>query len=340
MKIFITGATGYIGWELCKRLLSEGHEVTALCRNPQKANKADNLKWVEGSFEDAASIRTAMQGCTQVYHCGALARVWDKDSGAFYRVNVLGTENVLDAARFHGIEKLVLTSTAGVIGKSLSNLMTEDDPRLEPFDNDYDLTKFMAEEKVLEYAREGRWAVIVNPSRVYGPGNDSPSNAVTNTLKRFLRQPFYFVPGDGSPKSNYVFVGDVVDGHIRAMEFGASGEKYILGGENLSYNELFECFEKISGLRRRRIEVPKGIFSIIAGMAVGWSNLSGHGPFVTPSYARRLFHPRLLSTKKAESMLGYQITPMMTGLAITLQSLGFENCHTRANGITANLVSI
>jgi nucleoside-diphosphate-sugar epimerase len=335
MKIFLTGATGFIGWELCKRLLSEGYEVNALCRNLAKTTHMEGLKWVEGSLEDAASVRAAMEGCSQVYHCGALARVWDADPGAFYRVNVEGTENVLDAARYHNVEKLVMTSTAGVIGKSLSTAMTEDDPRLEPFDNDYDLTKFLAEEKVLAYAKEGRWAVIVSPSRVYGPGNESPSNAITNTLKRYLKQPFYMVPGDGNQQCNYVFVGDVVAGHIKAINQGTSGEKYILGGENVSYNQLFKCFEAVSGLRRRRISVPQGLFSFVATILVGWSNLSGQPPLVTPFYARRLFHSRMLSTQKAETRLGYQITPLMTGLAITLQSLGFEKKVSMAEGLLA-----
>lgn len=324
MKIFITGATGFVGWELCKELLLQGHEVVALCRNIAKAPKQEGLTWVEGNLEDPQSIRQAMEGCTQVYHCAALARVWASDPTAFFRINVVGTENVLDAARHHHIEKLVLTSTAGVIGKSLSTPMTEEDPRLEPYDNDYDLTKFMAEEKVLEYAREGRWAVIASLSRVYGPGVDSPSNAVTNTLKRYLRQPFYLVPGDGKAKCNYVFIRDAVAGHILAMEKGTSGEKYIIGGENISYNELFECFEKASGLRRRRISVPQGIFSFVATLLVGWSNLSGQPPMFTPFYVKRLYHARMLSTKKAETMLGYKITPTLAGLAITLEALGYE----------------
>lgn len=323
MKIFITGATGFVGWELCKSLLSQGNEVIALCRSLSKTQPMQGLKWVEGNLEDAASVRAAMEGCTQVYHCAALARVWAADPGAFFRINVMGTENVLDAARYHNIEKLVLTSTAGVIGKSLSKPMTEDDPRLEPFDNDYDLTKFMAEEKVLEYAREGRWAVIVSLSRVYGPGIASPSNAVTNTLKRYLHQPFYMVPGNGEQRCNYVFIGDVVRGHIQAMERGTPGEKYIIGGENVSYNELFACFEKASGLRRRRIAVPQGIFSFVASILVGWSNLSGQPPLFTPFYAKRLFHSRMLSTQKAETMLGYQITPLIKGVAITLEGLGY-----------------
>lgn len=323
MKIFLTGATGYVGWEICKRLIKDGHEVNALCREPAKTMPMENLNWKEGSLENIASVLGAMEGCAHVYHCGGLARVWDSDSQAFYRANVLGTENVLEAARQHNVERLVFTSSAGVIGKSLSTPMTEDDPRLEPFDNDYDLTKYLAGEKVLEYAREGRFAVIVYPSRIYGPGIDSLTNVVTNAFSRYLRQSFYLVPGDGRSECNYVFIGDVVDGHIRAMQYGKPGEKYILGGENCSYNRLFDLFEKVSGEKRRRISIRSGVLNVASMVLLSWAKLTGTPPFITPWYARRLFHPQLLSSGKAEAILGYHITPLLEGLEITLGSMGF-----------------
>jgi nucleoside-diphosphate-sugar epimerase len=324
MKYFISGGTGYIGWELCQRLLQDGHEVVALCRNLNGRVQLPGLTWKEGRLENTETLKQAMEGCNFVFHCAALARLWDPDPNAFYRVNVTGTENVLAAARATNIERLVFTSTAGVYGKSLSLPLCEEDPRLEPFDNDYDYTKYLAEESIKAYAAEGNWGVIVSPSRVYGPGNDSPSNAVTNTLIRYIRQNFYLVPGDGKPKSNYVFVQDVVDGHIKALEKGTSGEKYTLGGENISYNQLFEYFENLTGLKRRRISVSAAQIWFIAQIMQGWNKLTGKAPLITPWYARRMFHPRLLSTEKAEKNLGYKVTPMEEGLSITLKALGIE----------------
>ena len=328
MKFFITGGTGFIGEGLINRLLNEGKEVVALCRSDKGLMEKEGLAWKKGSLEDADSLIRAMEGCTHVFHCAGLARLWDPDTEAFFRVNVKGTENILAAASYHDVEKLVYTSTAGVLGRSLSSPISEEDPRLEPFDNDYDLTKYLAEERVREYAAGGRQAVIVSPSRVYGPGTLSQSNSVTKTLVNYIRQNFYLVPGNGAPRSNYVFVDDVVEGHMLAMQKGAPGEKFTLGGENLSYNELYEQFKMVTGLERRRISIPAGAITLGAYTMMGWTRISGRPPVITPWFAKRLFHDRMLSIEKAESVLGYRATPMKEALSRTLEFLGYEPVKT------------
>ncbi len=324
MKAFITGATGFVGQAICRRLLADGHTVVGMGRNTSAMFKYKNLAWIKAELEDSSAILEGMSGCTHVFHCGALARVWNRDPSAFFRANVSGTENVLDAARRNGIERLVFTSTAGVIGRSLSTPMKEDDPRLEPFDNDYDLTKHLAEQKVLEYASQGHWAVIVRPSRIYGSSNLSPSNAVTNTLRRYLQNGYYLVPTDGSYMSNYVYIDDVVDGHLKAISNGINGEAYILGGENLSYNDLFNYFKTLTGVTRKSIRVSPAMASFASYLMLGWSKLIGTDPFVTPSFAKRIFCNRLLSSNKARDHFGYTITPMAIGLQKTLEDIGFS----------------
>jgi len=132
MKIFVTGATGYIGNNLAKRLAAEGHTIYALCRSAEKASLLahDNIKICDGDITDIKSVRTAMSGCEQVYHLAAYARVWAKDTSQYYLLNVEGTKNVLDAARELGIEKIVVTSTAGVLGPSGDRPVKEDDERI------------------------------------------------------------------------------------------------------------------------------------------------------------------------------------------------------------------
>ena len=323
IKYFLTGATGYIGDALCRRLLNDGNEVVALYRTEIPLFQHENLHWVKGHLEDPDSLFRAMEGCTHVFHCAGLARQWHPDKNAFYKINVAGTENVLQAAATHKIEGLVFTSSAGVIGKSMGVPMTEDDARLEPFDNDYDLTKHLAEEKVRQFARNHQ-AVIVNPSGVFGPGLPSPSNPISKTLKNYIENPFYFVPGNGESIRNFVFIDDVVNGHLLAMEKGSSGERYIIGGENISFNELFGHFEKLTGLKRIRVTVPEGIFKVISPLVLGISKLMNKEPFITPAWARRLFHPRLLSSQKAIDELGYAFTPVKEGLIKTLDSMGYE----------------
>lgn len=299
MKAFVTGATGFVGQAICRRLLADGHTVVGMGRNTNTMFKHKNLAWIKAELENPTSMMEGMCGCTHVFHCGALARVWDRDPSAFFRANVTGTENVLDAARRNGIERLVFTSTAGVVGRSLSTPMKEDDPRLEPFDNDYDLTKHLAEQKVFEYASQGHWAVVVRPSRVYGSSNTSPSNAVTNTLRRYLKYGYYLTPSEDSYKSNFVYLDDVVDGHLKAIDHGMSGEAYILGGENLSYRELFNYFETVSGVSKKSIRVSPAMASFASHIMLGWSKLIGTDPFLTPSFAKRIFCNRLLSSNKA-----------------------------------------
>lgn len=323
MKILVTGATGYIGWELCKRLVAEGNEVQAMCRAMAHQPMLPGLTWVQANVEDKASVRMAMDGCRQVYHAAAFARLAAHDTTQFYRTNVDGTQHVLEAAAYHDVERVVFTSTAGVIGRSLSVPMKEDDARIEPFDNDYDLSKHMAEVCVRAYAKNGNSAVIVNPSRVVGPGNMRFASAVNRTISNYLRYPFYLVPGSGEANGNYVYIGDVINGHLLAMQHGTNGERYILGGTNISYNNLFALLNKITGLHRRKIALPQMAIATFAYLNIGYKYLRKEDATITPELSKRLCQHRMLSHEKASSELGYQPTDLETSLRKTLAFLGF-----------------
>ena len=324
MKIFVTGATGYIGGQLMRRLIEDGHNVVALCRQIPDKPAMEGLTWKTGSLEDRGSIIHAMKDCSLVYHLGAVSNPWYPDPKIYYRVNVLGTENILEAAEIHLIEKLVFTSTVGVYGKSLSVPLTEDDPRLEPFDNAYDITKAIAEQRVRSYAAKGHHAVIVNPARVYGPGKNTKANTMTRVIRDFISNSYYMVPDKGEAKHSYVFVEDIVEGHLLAMERGRSGENYILGGDNISYNEFFEALENLTGLKRKKIGVPGMMIYYLAKCNMLWTKVSNRNPFLTPSYATLISTSHTFNTNKARIELGYIPLTIKEGLLETLDVIGFK----------------
>ena len=175
MKVYLTGGTGYISARLIAKLLDTGHEVMALYRAKKPSFERQGLHWVFGDLQQVESLRSGMQGCEQVYHLAALARLWHADMTAFYTMNVKGTENILRAAMDAGVQKMVFTSTAAIFNYSLNRMVSESDPFPETFEDEYARTKFLAEQKVIEAVQKGFHAVMVHPSRVYGPGDPVPA---------------------------------------------------------------------------------------------------------------------------------------------------------------------
>jgi nucleoside-diphosphate-sugar epimerase len=322
MKILITGATGYIGQSLALKLASHEHQVHVLVRNQLSpaVPQHSNVRVFGGDIGDRSSIARAIKGCDRVFHVAGISRLWAKDRSLFYDVNVTGTRNLLQEAMEKGVKKFVYTSSCAVFGPSFKEPISEKDPRMTSFSNDYDLSKFIAECLVKEYSHRGLFAVIVNPSRVYGPGLQTASNPITRLIARSLEGKMVLLPGCKDVLANYAFIGDVVDGHIAAMYKGISGERYILGGENLSYRDVFSIIkEEINSLKMVNLapSVMKGI---------GWIELIKHKvtgiePAFTPAIIDRLTKNAALNCGKALQQLGYQITPFREGVRKTISTL-------------------
>ena len=259
-KIFITGATGFIGRKLAHKLAEEGNEVVALIRSKPKANdlKHERISFVEGDLFNHSALETGMEACNEVYHLAAFASVWAKGD-TFAQVNINGTLNILDAAKKTGVEKIVVTSTAGVIGPAIDGPVNEETPRQVDFFTDYESTKYESELKIKERVGSGQHVVIVNPTRVYGPGPLNVSNSVTKLVKQYTEGKWKFMPGDGHSTGNYVFVDDVINGHILAMAHGKAGERYLLGGEDATYHELFDTIAVIGGKKYKLYKMPLGV---------------------------------------------------------------------------------
>lgn len=321
MKVFVSGATGFIGIQLVKRLVKEGHEVHALFRSEFKANliRHPGVKLCKGDILDHESLDHAMAGCEEAYHTAAFAGVWAKDPELVFRLNVDGAINVIEAAGRQGVRRVVLTSTAGILGPSANEAVHESSPAPESFFTDYEASKFQLEKQLLGRTDTDPEVVIVNPTRVYGPGYLSESNGVTKMIKQYVEGKWRLIPGKGNSSGNYVFVEDVVTGHLLAMLKGRPGERYVLGGENISYNQLFEFVREASGVRKKLFKIPLWIMLAAAGVMKGFSKISGLPPLIVPNLVRKFNHNWIVSSEKAIRELGYQPINALTGIQLTVK---------------------
>lgn len=327
MKLLITGSTGYIGQRLALAAAQKGYTVHALLRNPNAPTRPVHpaIRPFKGDINDPPSIRAAIQGCDAVLHAAALAQLWNKDRRLFYKVNVDGTQNMLLAAHEAGVKNFVFTSTGGVLGPSYAQPVSEDDPRLTAFENDYEISKHCAEEVVRTYARNGLCCTIVAPPRVYGPGVETTSNAVNNIIKKMLNARVTFMPSAHNIVGNYAFIDDVVEGHFLALERGRSGEKYTLGGENVSFERFFKTVIAATGRDIKIVVVPKPVLKVWSAAVFGGCYLVGKHTNISPKVVDRLYQNRALSCEKAVQQLGYTITPFEQGIAQTVHYLKNKN---------------
>ena len=327
MKILITGATGYIGYKLAMEAARRNYTVHILVRDlrsPLLPTHPNIIKF-KGDITDKASVMAAMANCDKVIHAAAIAKLSAKDNTIFYSVNVEGTRNMLDAALALGVKKFVFTSSGAVIGPSGKYPMSENDPRIAAFENDYEISKHWAEELVKEYCRRGLFAIIVVAPRVYGPGHECNGNTMNVLLKNILSLRLAFVPSYDNVVANYAFVDDVVTGHFLAMDKGLGGEKYILGGENLSYRSFFQLIKQNTGKKIGLIRIPKLLLKIFSFFYMSICALAGKETHISPKVVDRLAQDRALSSDKAIRQLGYSITPFSIGIHKTILHLKNKN---------------
>jgi nucleoside-diphosphate-sugar epimerase len=325
MKILVTGATGYIGQKLAFELVNQGNTVHALIRDTSKAQRLLNhpeIKLFEGDIMDETSIQNAVQGCKQVYHLAALASVWHKNPNVFNRINVEGLKNVLEVCLGVGVKDILFTSTAGVVGESKDGKpvaeLTNPSPKLETL---YEKSKVEAECLVKAYCSKGIRGIIVNPSRVYGPGLLTESNGFTRLLKMYISGKWKIKPGNGNSIGNYVYIDDVVRGLIVAMAIASPAERYLLGGINSSYNEFFALVDQLTSVKRKLIAFPLPLMLFVSRVQLLLAKLFGKQPLITPPFVRKYNKHWIVSSAKAEKELGYTITPLSEGIEKTINWL-------------------
>lgn len=288
MSTFITGASGFIGRNLTAYLLSQGEHVKTISRKPTLSASdngsahQDTLSSCPGDVCDFESVEKAMRGCRNVYHLAGYARNWAKDLNIYYDTNVKGTENVLTAALDNGVDRVVVVSTAMVFGAGRAGQLTDETYLRHDFLTEYAHSEYLAECLVDKYVGMGLDVVIVNPTRVFGPGVLSEANSVTRMIQMCLDGRWRLLLGDGCAIGNYVYVEDVVRGIHQAMELGRRGERYILGGENLSFNAFFQIVSEIAGRSYRMFHVPDSIAMLIARLEKTRARYLKGYPLITP----------------------------------------------------------
>lgn len=327
MRTLVTGAAGFVGRGLVAALTRRGEELSLICHPNADTRGFDphrvRIHW--GDILDTGTVREAIRGCDRVFHLAAYARNWAPDPQVFYRNNVQGLVNVLEAASRDSVRKVVFTSSCVTLGPSNGRPVDEYSPRLRDPYTLYERSKIIAEDEACRATASGLPVVIVNPTRVFGPGPLSEANSVTRLIHLYVDGRWHFILGDGSAVGNYAFIDDVVDGHIRAMDAGRPGERYLLGGENISLNLLLQRIARISGRSRR-------LFSVPAPVALGFGWLEGRRarwlhsyPTISVEWVRAFLDNWSSSCTKAERELGYRVTPLDVGLARTIAWLASKD---------------
>ncbi len=323
--IFVTGGTGFIGTKLVNALVAKGHTVRCLTRSTSNTEglSHERISFIPGSLFDPDSLKRGMEGCTQVYHLAAYAKNWAKDPREFFRQNVDGMQNVFDAARASGVERVVFTSTIVTMGPSHpGDIRDESMPRITyRYYTEYEESKVVAEQKAIEQAKAGFPVVIVNPARVYGPGKLTEGNSVSLMIEMYDRWKMPVLLNGGRDVGNYVLVDDLVRGHILAMERGRIGERYILGGENASLRRFFELVKEVTGRPRPQFSLPPKIALFYSWTEKKKAELLGLYPQITPGWVETFLQDWAYTCAKAERELGYQITPLKEGIRLTYEWL-------------------
>ena len=310
MLAFVTGATGFLGSHVARVLAEQGAELRLLVRPTSNLKNLEGLKaeTARGDLRDAASLEKAMCGCDTVFHVAADYRLWVRDPAEMYRSNVAGTRAILEAARKNNVRRVVYTSSVGTIGFTGDGKPADEDSPVALADmiGHYKRSKFMAEQIALEAGRSGLDVVTVNPTTPVGEQDVKPTptgRIVLDFLKR--KFPAYVETG-----LNLVDVRECARGHVLALEKGRSGERYILGGEDLTLKQILDKLGKLTGLPSPRIKLPY-FFAFAAGVVdeAITAGLLHREPRATVDTVRMGKKKMFASSAKAERELGWKLVP-------------------------------
>ena len=312
----VTGASGFVGSAVARALLAQGRQVRVLLRPASdRRNIGDLPVGIRfGSLEEPLSLKAALEGCGALFHVAADYRLWVRDPEAMYRANVEGTKALMIAALEAGVARIVHTSSVATLGlNSDGSAADETTPStLDDMVGPYKRSKFLAEEAVRALVRErGLPAVIVNPSTPIGPRDVKP----TPTGRMIVEAASGRMPAFVDTGLNLVHVDDVAGGHLLAEGKGRIGERYILGGEDLTLAEILRRIAAFTNRRPPTIRLPIPAIWPVALLAEAWGRVSGREPFVTLDGLRMARKKMFFSSAKAQRELGYRPRPAEQGLA-------------------------
>jgi dihydroflavonol-4-reductase len=315
VRVFITGATGFVGAHVARKYAAEGAVLRLLTR---KSSRLDGLagldaETVVGDLRDPASLRSALEGCDALVHVAADYRLWVRDPQEMYAANVDGTRELLKMAREAGVPRVVYTSSVATMGfKSDGTIVDEDTPvSLDDMIGHYKRSKFLGEREAIKAARAGQHVMILNPTTPIGPGDAKPT-PTGRIIVDFLNKKF---PAYVDTGLNLVDVGEVARMHVVALERGTAGQRYILGGENLTLKQILDRMSAITGLPSPTMKVPHAVamgFAFFDETITG--KLRGKEPRATVEAVRMGKKMMFASSVKAERDLGFKVLPIYGAL--------------------------
>ena len=316
MTTLVTGASGFVGSAVARALLDAGHRVRALLRpGGDRRNLAGlDIEPCPGDLTDSRSLREAVAGCEYLFHVAADYRLWIPDPAAMYRANVEGSADLIRLATEAGVKKIVYTSSVATLGIRPDRAPADETTPVELADmiGHYKRSKFLAEREVTRLIeRHGSPVTIVNPSTPVGPRDIKPTptgRIIVDTLKKNM--PAYVDTG-----LNIAHVDDVAAGHLLALEKGAIGERYILGGQDLSLRRILGVIAELGGVKAPSARIPHNLILPIAWAAERLAGLTGREPLATVDGVRMAKKFMYFSSAKAQQRLGYQSRPARLALA-------------------------
>jgi dihydroflavonol-4-reductase len=320
MKVFLTGATGFVGHHVAKALAAEGAELRILVR---KTSNLANIEGIPGEtyLGDLArpeSIRAALDGCDAVVHVAADYRLWIRDPEAMYRVNVDGTRDLLKLAREAGVPRFVYTSSVATMHFHIDGTVINEDTPVSLADmvGHYKRSKFIAEQQAIAAAQDGQQVIILNPTTPIGP-NDSKPTPTGRIFVDFLKGKF---PAYMDTGLNLVDVAEVARAHVTALTKGQPGHRYILGGENLTLKQILDKMSAITGISSPTVRIP---FAVAATYAFfeEWitGRIRGREPRATLEEVQMGRKKMYASSAHAQQELGFRIMPVNPAMRAAIE---------------------
>jgi dihydroflavonol-4-reductase len=315
MKAFVTGATGFVGSHVAQLLCAQGADVRLLVRPTSRTENIADLKAdrATGDLRDPASLKKAMQGCEFVFHVAADYRLWVRDPEDMYRCNVEGTRAIIQAAQESGVRRVIYTSSVATMGfTTTGHIADENSPvSLQDMVGPYKRSKFMAEQVALEAGRNGANVVVVNPTTPIGEQDIKPT-PTGRIIVDFLKRKF---PAYVDTGLNLADVKEVARGHLLALERAVPGQRYILGGENLTLKQILDKLSALTSLPSPRMKVPHAValgFAAFDQLFTGF--ILGKEPRATIDAVRMGRKKMFASSARAERELGFKVLPVDAAL--------------------------
>jgi dihydroflavonol-4-reductase len=305
MTTLVTGASGFLGSHVARQLAASGDNVRVLLRaSSQNRAIADlSLEYVTGDLRDSNSLDRALAGVSRVFHVAADYRLWARQSQDIYDSNVGGTKNLLEAAKRTGVQQFIYTSTVATIAVDRPQLPTEStESKLEEMIGHYKRSKWLAEREVLNAAKEGLRVVIAMPTTPVGPWDWKPT-PTGKIIVDFLNGN---MPGYVETGLNFVGVEECAAGHLLVAEKGVPGQRYLLGGENLTLKQFLDLISRITGLPAPKLKIPHSLALGVAYANTAFSRLLGKEPGIPVEGVQIARHTMFVDCSRSRNELGFR----------------------------------